>query len=139
MGFHTHQILIIQNEDKLLQYYDISWESYLFINKKPDTVPYMLDINNYINKQFNVTDTECKYLGELVSKKLSIKDNKIKNYQHFFYLVSSEELNKTHTEEEFTINNVSYKWFDKNALKANIRAMEVNSDIINAVIKLLYG
>ena len=68
-----------------------------------------------------------------------MKDNKIKNYQHFFYLVSSEELNKTYTEEEFTINNVSYRWFDKNALKANIRAMEVNSDIINAVIELLYG
>ena len=139
MDLHTHQILIIQNKDNLLQYYDTNWESYLFINKKHDTVPYMLDINIYINKQFNVTDTKCKYLGELTSKKLSMKDNKIKNYQHFFYLVSSEELNKTYTEEEFTINNVSYRWFDKNALKANIRAMEVNSDIINAVIELLYG
>lgn len=139
MQIHTHQILVIKNQNKYLQYYDKDWNSYLFLNKKPDKIPYIDDIETYINNMFNISDSKCHYLGNILNKKLSIKYNKIREYQHFIYSVDSKQLNNKFTSTEFKLNNIKYKWFTLDELLSDARIQEVNSDIVGEVIKLTSG
>lgn len=138
MTIHPHQILIIKNKNNsVLQYYDMNWNSYLFPNKKPNQIPYLTDIENYINNLFKVNDTECRYLGQLLHKKYSQKDKIIKEYQHFFYLISSTQLLSNYTNTEFELNNMKYKWFSLDELCNNNEIYAINGDIINKVKELI--
>ena len=78
-----HAIIVIKNnENKYLQYYDERWDSYLFLNCK------LSDNNNeivkeYVSKQLNIDINRitCIYVGEKVHTKFSESAKKEKEYQ----------------------------------------------------------
>ena len=113
---NTHSIIIIKNEkNEYLQYYDKKWNCYLFLNSKMEN------------------DVEISFVGEKIHKKFSESDKIEKEYQHFFYKVNIlkniEEFNK----KEFQCFNIKYKWFSFKEFENDERIQKVNSDIIQFV------
>ena len=134
MGIHA--IIVIKNEkEEYLQYYDEIWKSYLFLNcKLPngddsvaviDNISKMLDID----KEFiNVSS-----IGKKQHKKFSESAKKEKEYIHYFY---DMKLDVKLPDNEFELNNVMYKWFSYSDLMKNERIQKVNSDIVKFIKEL---
>ena len=125
MKEHKHYIIVIMNEDKLLQYYDNRWKSYLFLNTKED-------LSKYVSTKLNDKINNIELLDDIVHQKYSIPHHVNKLYHHIIYKVTLE---KNLPLETFKINGIEYKWFSIEELKNNKRIQEVNSDIVNFVIK----
>ena len=87
---NTHSIIIIKNEkNEYLQYYDKKWNCYLFLNSKMKNKEDMESIYNKIKEMLNIEkeDVEISFVGEKIHKKFSESDKIEKEYQHFFYKV----------------------------------------------------
>lgn len=133
---NTHSIIIIKNEkNECLQYYDKKWNSYLFLNSKMENKENMESIYNKIKEMLNIEkeNVEISFIGEKIHKKFSESDKIEKEYQHFFYKVNIlkniEEFNK----KEFQCFNIKYKWFSFKEFENDERIQKVNSDIIQFV------
>ena len=107
---NTHSIIIIKNEkNEYLQYYDKKWNCYLFLNSKMKNKEDIESIYNEIKEMLNIEkeDVEISFVGEKIHKKFSESDKIEKEYQHFFYKVNIlkniEEFNK----KEFQCFNIS--------------------------------
>ena len=88
---NTHSIIIIKNEkNEYLQYYDKKWNCYLFLNSKMENKENMESIYNKIKEMLNIEkeDVEISFVGEKIHKKFSESDKIEKEYQHFFYKVT---------------------------------------------------
>lgn len=125
MKEHKHYIIVIMNEDKILQYYDNRWKSYLFLNTKED-------LSKYVSTKLNNKINNIELLDDIVHQKYSIPYHVNKLYHHIIYKVTLE---KNLPLETFKINGIEYKWFSIEELKNNKRIQEVNSDIVNFVLK----
>ena len=133
---NTHSIIIIKNEkNEYLQYYDKKWNCYLFLNSKMKNKEDMESIYNKIKEMLNIEkeDVEISFVGEKIHKKFSESDKIKKEYQHFFYKVNIlkniEEFNK----KEFQCFNIKYKWFSFKEFENDERIQKVNGDIIQFV------
>lgn len=133
---NTHSIIIIKNEkNEYLQYYDKKWNCYLFLNSKMENKENMESIYNKIKEMLNIEkeDVEISFVGEKIHKKFSESDKIEKEYQQFFYKVNIlkniEEFNK----KEFQCFNIKYKWFSFKEFENDERIQKVNSDIIQFV------
>ena len=105
-----HAIIIIKNEEnKYLQYYDNRWESYLFPNCK-------------INDKTNYDKIKEEIFG-----KYGIKINNInyKIYHHYYY--------KCKIEKEFENRKIQFNWYSMEELLRDKRIQMVNSDIVEYV------
>ena len=128
---NTHSIIIIKNEkNEYLQYYDKKWNCYLFLNSKMENKENMESIYNKIKEMLNIEkeDVEISFVGEKIHKKFSESDKIEKEYQHFFYKV-----NILKNIEEFQCFNIKYKWFSFKEFENDERIQKVNSDIIQFV------
>lgn len=107
---NTHSIIIIKNEkNEYLQYYDKKWNCYLFLNSKMKNKEDMESIYNEIKEMLNIEkeDVEISFVSEKIHKKFSESDKIEKEYQHFFYKV-----NILKNIEEF--NKKEFEYFNKN-------------------------
>lgn len=136
---HKHAIIVIKNEQgEYLQYYDNRWNSYLFLNLKinnnfdPNTIKE--EISHKLNLKVN--DINVKYLMDKKHKKFSESAKIEKEYHHYFYLVSSNEIVNKLKQKKFIINDIQYKWFRMEELESDERIKEVNSDIVGYVKNL---
>ena len=136
MGIHS--IIVIKNEkEQYLQYFDEKWNSYLFLNCK---LPNGDDTNVVKNKVANDLNIKQEFIkvtlvGCKKHKKFSESAKIEKEYTHYFYDVNIDtKLNQN----EFEINGVKYKWFSYAELISNERIQKVNSDIVQFVREFGY-
>lgn len=133
INISKHSIIIIQNnKNEYLQYYDKDWKSYLFLNCK---MPNGEDNKKVINKVVEALNIEkelieATYCDCKRHKKFSQSAKKEKEYIHYFYKV---KINQEIENNEFEINGVKYKWFSHDELLHDKRIQEVNSDIVQFV------
>lgn len=134
---HTHAIIIIKNDkDEYLQYFDERWNCYLFPNCKLTDENHITIIKNYISQQLNF---ECAtknilYVTDKVHEKYSISANKMKKYHHYFYeVVKCNEFVDNNQSKNFTINDLNCSWFSIPELESNERIQKVNKDIVDFI------
>ncbi len=127
-----HAIIVIKNNKRYLQYYDLRWESYLFLNCKLDTDEYEKIVVNHLSNILNISKKiiNINYIGYKIHKKFSESDKIEKEYTHYFYKV---EILENLQDNDFIINNTKYKWFTYDELLNNKRIMQVNSDIVRFI------
>ena len=131
-----HGILVIKNNNnEYLQYYDKRWDSYLFLNCKIQGDNISDIIKEKIQDMLNINVEKIEYLTTIVHTKYSVSHKMYREYEHSFYKVIIP-LEKIDNSNEFIINDIKYKWFNKKELDNDARIQEVNSDIINYVYKL---
>ena len=125
---HKHTILIIKNNDKYLQYFDERWNSYLFLNTKVQGSVNEKELIKFIEERFNIKDVTVEYKFDKVHSKYSPTKKKKKTYHHYFYLVKANI-----PEEDFTMDNINYKWLSMNYLETDKKIQEMNSDIVSFI------
>ena len=129
----THSIIVIKNDkNEYLQYYDDNWNSYLFLNCKLPNVDNDKIVKDFISKNLNIRkeNITISLVGKKCHNKFSERDKIQKEYTHYIYKVDlDEKLNYN----EFELYDVKYKWFSYTDLMKDERIQYVNSDIIQFV------
>lgn len=134
MGIHA--IIVIKNEkEEYLQYYDEIWKSYLFLNCKLPNGDDSVAVIDNISKMLDIDKAfiNVSSIGKKQHKKFSESAKKEKEYIHYFYDV---KLDVKLPDNEFELNNVKYKWFSYSDLMKNERIQKVNSDIVKFIKEL---
>lgn len=128
-----HAIIIIKNEkDEYLQYYEESWHSYLFLNCKQEDCNDLNKIKDIVLEKLKINPSKIDYLFTKIHSKYSVKHEKMREYEHYFYLVDIDS--KTfEAQKEFVINNTKFKWFGMAELEKNPEIMQINGDIIEFI------
>ena len=122
----NHAIIIIKNEEnKYLQYYDNRWESYLFPNCKINDKTDYDKIKEEIFGKYGIKINNINYKMEKVHTKFSESDKIQKTYHHYFY--------KCKIEKEFENRKIQFKWYSMEELLRDERIQMVNSDIVKYV------
>lgn len=135
MGIHS--IIVIKNEkNQYLQYFDKSWNSYLFPNCKLTNGQDFDIIKNKVSKDLNMDKKFIKVslVGCKKHKKFSESAKIEKEYVHYFY---NTKINGKLSCDEFEIKGIKYKWFSYSDLIKDERIQEVNSDIVQFVKELI--
>lgn len=128
-----HAIIVIKNENNdYLQYYDERWKSYLFFNCKVNDENDSSKIKDELKEKLSVFDFKINYRFDKVHTKFSVSNGIDKTYHHYFYEVILNDF-KYFNEAEFMINNIKYKWFSYDELLTDKRIQEVNSDIVGFI------
>ena len=129
----VHAIIVIKNEkNEYLQYFDNRWNSFLFLNCKLLNGENADIVKDVIVDKLNVKKELIKVslVGNKKHEKVSESDKIQKEYIHYFYKV---DLNENLNNEEFEINGIQYKWFSYADLLNDKRIQQVNSDIVQFV------
>ena len=136
MQEHTHAIIIIKNNNQeYLQYFDERWDCFLFPNCKLECENHSDMIKQYLNQKLNI---ECDpkhiiYKMDKVHEKYSVSANKMKTYHHYFYVAKSNEFINNSTDKTFTVNVLKCSWLSLTELENNKRIQTVNKDIVDFV------
>lgn len=136
MNKHKHAIIIIKNDkNEYLQYYEKNWKSYLFLNCKLLDNFKEQDIVKEVIQRLKISnnDIKCNYLDDKIHKKYSVSAEKEKEYHHFFYSIEIEKMPTFMNEKNFTIDSIQYSWYSLEELENDSRIQEVNSDIVGCV------
>ena len=131
MGIHS--IIVIKNEkNEYLQYFDERWNSYLVLNCKLPNGDDSELVKNKVSDALKIDkkDIKVSLVGCKKHKKFSESAKIEKEYTHYFYNVKIEE---KFTDKEFLINGIKYKWFNYSELMNDERIQKVNSDIVQFV------
>ena len=129
----VHAIIVIKNEkNEYLQYFDNRWNSFLCLNCKLLNGENADIVKDVIVDKLNVKKELIKVslVGNKKHEKFSESDKIQKEYIHYFYKV---DLNENLNNEEFEINGIQYKWFSYADLLNDKRIQQVNSDIVQFV------
>ena len=136
MNKHKHAIIIIKNDkNEYLQYYEKNWKSYLFLNCKLLDNFKEQDIVKEVIQRLKISnnDIKCNYLDDKIHKKYSVSAEKEKEYHHFFYSIEIEKMPTFMNEKNFTIDSIQYSWYSLGELENDSRIQEVNSDRVGCV------
>jgi hypothetical protein len=139
MKMGKHAIIVIKNDkNEYLQYFDQKWNSYLFMNCKLESSFSNKDIISYVSNELKIEENEieCVYKAEKIHKKYSESAKKEKEYQHYFYNINIKNMSDIIKQSDFIIGNKKYLWFSLSKLENNKRIQKVNSDIVNYVKEL---
>ncbi len=134
-----HAIFIIRNKDgKYLQYDDIRWRSFLFLNCKIEDSFDSNQIKKFLWEKLGMDkdSISVQFLKDMVHQKISVPSNKKKKYHHYFYLVEFD-LGKNMMKAKFKYQDISYQWFTMEELQKNKRIQDVNQDIVSYVENLM--
>ena len=84
-----HAIIVIKNNNRYLQYYDLRWDSYLFLNCKLLDNNMLEIVSEFVSKSLNIDKKyiKVKYIDFKVHKKFSESAKVEKEYTHYFYQV----------------------------------------------------
>ena len=133
---HKHSIIIIKNErNEYLQYFDPKWNSYLFLNSKMKNKNDVESICNKLKQMLEIEkeDIKISFIGEKIHKKFSESAKIEKEYQHYFYKVKLLKNKEKFNQKEFEYFDIKYKWFSFEEFQKDERIQKVNSDIIQFV------
>lgn len=127
-----HAIIIVKNaRGEYLQYYENSWNGYLFLNCKCENNKDIAKIIDTVLEKLGIKPLKIDYLFTKIHRKYSVKHEKMREYEHYFYLVDigTEFIDK----KEFMINNTKFKWFSMEELENDPEIMQINGDIIGFI------
>lgn len=127
-----HAIIIVKNmRDEYLQYYENSWNGYLFLNCKCENNKDIAKISDTVLEKLGIKLLKIDYLFTKIHSKYSVKHEKMREYEHYFYLVDigTEFIDK----KEFVINNTNFKWLSMEELENDPEIMQINGDIIGFI------
>ena len=127
-----YAIIIVKNtRGEYLQYYENSWNGYLFLNCKCENNKDIAKISDTVLEKLGIKPLKIDYLFTKIHSKYSVKHEKIREYEHYFYLVDigTEFIDK----KEFIINNTKFKWLSMEELENDSEIMQINGDIISLV------
>ena len=132
-GRSNHAIIIIKNNNnEYLQCYELNWKSYLFLNCKVKDENDLEPLKTCIKEKLGVEPQNITYLFNKIHSKYSVKHQKMREYEHYFYLVDIDT--KTlEAKKEFELNDNKFKWFRMEELENDSRIQEVNSDIVKFI------
>lgn len=139
MDKHKHAIIIIKNDkNEYLQYYDKNWRNYLFLNCKLLENFKEEDIVEEVTQRLKLSNNnlKCKYLDDKIHKKYSVSAEKEKEYHHYFYSIEIENILGFMKKKAFIIDNIKYSWYSFEELESDSRIQEVNSDIVEFIKKM---
>lgn len=131
-----HAIIVIKNDkNEYLQYYDKVWDSYLFLNCKLGEDFENEMINEFVTDKLKLDNIniECNYIGEKVHTKFSQSAKEEKEYQHEFFDVKFDSIPGSISNKEFYIDDIKYCWYTYDELIQDERVQEVNSDIVGYI------
>ena len=134
-----HAIIVIKNEkNEYLQYFDEKWNSYLFINCKMENRDDVSSIDRELKHSLGISkeDINLFFTGERIHRKFSQSAKIEKEYQHYFYKIELLKPIKQFKQKEFEHLDKKYKWFSFNELTKDERIQEVNSDIVGYIREL---
>lgn len=136
---HDHSIVAIRDSfnqypNRFLVYDDPKWECKLFINYR-DNVNNGAHIIDHFSRQMKIAPSglSVEYVSQLISEKISARDNKNKVYRHNLFCMSVEEFPEYMKQDTFECEGVTYHWNTIAELEDDQAAMEKNSDIIRFV------
>ena len=137
---HKHAILIIRKDNKFLQYYDERWEGFLFPNLKMTDEFNENKIIEHISNilKINKDDINVDLLFNKIHSKFSESAKKYKTYNHYFYEVKINEIDRMFNENEF-YNDTEYKWYTMEELENDDRIQKINSDIVGFVKNIKFN
>ena len=127
-----YAIIIVKNtRGEYLQYYENSWNGYLFLNCKCENNKDIAKISDTVLEKLGIKPLKIDYLFTKIHSKYSVKHEKMREYEHYFYLVDigTEFIDK----KEFIINNTKFKWLSMEELENDSEIMQINGDIISLV------
>lgn len=127
-----HAIIIVKNtRGEYLQYYENSWNGYLFLNCKCENNKDIAKISDTVLEKIGIKPLKIDYLFTKIHSKYSVKHEKMREYEHYFYLVDigTEFIDK----KEFVINNTKFKWLSMEELENDPEIMQINGDIIGFI------
>ena len=127
-----HAIIIVKNtRGEYLQYYENSWNGYLFLNCKCENNNDIVKISDTVLEKLGIKPLKIDYLFTKIHSKYSVKHEKMREYEHYFYLVDigTEFIDK----KKFIINNTKFKWLSMEELENDSEIMQINGDIISLV------
>ena len=128
-----HAIIIIKNNNnEYLQCYESSWKSYLFLNCKVKEEKDLEPVKTCIKEKLGVEPQNITYLFNKIHSKYSVKHQKMREYEHYFYLVDIDT-KALEAKKEFELNDNKFKWFRMEELENDSRIQEVNSDIVKFI------
>lgn len=134
-----HAIIVIKNEkNEYLQYFDKKWNSYLFLNCKMKDKDDLDSITSELKKSLGIQkeDINLLFAGERMHTKFSESAKIEKEYQHYFYKVELLKPIDSLNENEVKKQTRIYKWFSYDELKNDKRIQQVNSDIVEYIREL---
>ena len=114
-----------------LQYYENSWNGYLFLNCKCENNKDIAKISDTVLEKLGIKPLKIDYLFTKIHSKYSVKHEKMREYEHYFYLVDigTEFIDK----KEFVINDTKFKWLSMEELENDSEIMQINGDIIGFI------
>lgn len=127
-----YAIIIVKNtRGEYLQYYENSWNGYLFLNCKCENDKDIVKISDTVLEKLGIKPLKIDYLFTKIHSKYSVKHEKMREYEHYFYLVDigTEFIDK----KEYIINNTKFKWLSMEELENDSEIMQINGDIISLV------
>ncbi len=133
---NKHAIIVIKNENhEYLQYFDVRWNSYLFLNCKFNEKFNYRIIKKYISERLKIDkkEIECNYIDKKIHTKFSESDKKEKEYEHYFVEVKISFIPEIMRDKNFSIDNIKYCWYNYGELKNDERIQKVNSDIVSFI------
>ena len=128
-----HAIIVIKNDrNEYLQYFDEKWNSYLFLNCKLEENFNEEIIKKYVSEKLKINEEDIKseYIGKKTHTKFSESAKINKEYEHYFFKVNTKLYND---DTYFYIDNIKYGWYSYNELENDKRIQEVNSDIVGFI------
>ncbi len=129
-----HAIIIIKNDkEEYLQYFDKRWNSYLFLNCKIDNERDTKKIKNEIEQKLNINNIEISYKFDKIHTKFSESDKIEKEYHHYFYEAKIKDFSDIIFNKEFEINDIKFKWYSYNEFLKDKRIQEINFDIVEFI------
>lgn len=128
-----HAIIVIKNEkNEYLQYYDKIWQSFLFLNCKLPNGNDTEIVKDKLFSEFNIEKEMIKvsYIGKKEHIKFSESAKTEKKYIHYFYNV---KIDTDLIENMIKLNSDKYKWFSYSDLLNDKRIQKVNGDIVGFI------
>ena len=128
-----HAIIVIKNEkNEYLQYYDKIWQSFLFLNCKLPNGNDTEIVKDKLFNEFNIEKEMIKvsYIGKKEHIKFSESAKTEKKYIHYFYNV---KIDTDLIENMIKLNSDKYKWFSYSDLLNDKRIQKVNGDIVGFI------
>lgn len=136
---HDHSIVAIRDTfnsyaNRFLVYQDDEWDCKLFINYR-DNINNEIFIKEHISRELKIDEQKLaiEQVSQLLSEKISGRDNKKKVYFHKLFSVKIDEFPEFMKQDFFECDGRTYFWKSIAELEKDPKAMEKNSDIIGFV------
>lgn len=137
---HRHTIVVIKdtfNEfpNRYLVYYDGRWDCKLFINYKTNDKNNEEFIKGHISSDFKVPveNISLKYVTQQTHEKFSVSNNRMKTYEHIFYLAEISDMPNLIMQDTFELDGKMYYWETMHDLEKDTNIMKKNADVLGMV------